>query len=163
MATPPTDDAATEPHEVDDAFRAVLEGLRTSLPGVQVLFGFLLVLPFQSSFRDLTTPERFSYYVAFFGSAIASILFIAPSAHQRIRAPRSGVRRHSRSHLRFTVGMTIVGTIVFAVALAAAVYLVTSIVVERAAAAAGTAVVAALVAWAWFYVPMVTFRRTPRS
>jgi uncharacterized membrane protein len=118
----------------------------------------LLTLPFQQSFSSLTTSEQTAFYVAFFGSATASILLIAPSAHQRIRAPRSGVHRRSREHLLFTVRMTIVGTVIFAIALGAAVFLVTSIVLEQAAAAIGTAIVAALVAWAWFYVPMVRFR-----
>lgn len=106
----------------------------------------------------MTTSEQTAFYVAFFGSATASILFIAPSAHQRLRAPRSGVHRRSREHLLFTVRMTIVGTAIFAIALGAAVYLVTAIVLAQAAAAVVTAVVATLVAWAWFYVPLVRFR-----
>ena len=43
-STSPGDDATTD---VDDQFRAILEGLRTTLPGVQVLFAFLLTLPLQ--------------------------------------------------------------------------------------------------------------------
>jgi hypothetical protein len=110
-----------KPSEVDDAFRSVLEGLRTTLPGVQVLFAFLLTLPLQSAFTDLSGIERGSYYVAFFGSAVASILLIAPSAHQRLRAPMTCVRRQSPAHLRFTINMTIVGTAVIAMSLCAAV------------------------------------------
>jgi hypothetical protein len=138
----------------------VLEGLRTTLPGVQVLFAFLLTLPLQSAFTDLSGIERGSYYVAFFGSAVASILLIAPSAHQRLRAPMSGVRRQSPAHLRFTINMTIVGTAVFAMSLCAAVYLVSSIVLKVPAAALGTAVVTLLIFWSWFWVPIVSFRRT---
>ena len=81
-----TPDLPQSLNEVDDAFRAVLEGLRTTLPGVQVLFAFLLTLPLQQSFSSLATAEEVSFFVAFFGSAIASILLIAPSAHQRLRA-----------------------------------------------------------------------------
>lgn len=145
--------------EVDEAFRAVLEGLRTTLPGVQVLFAFLLTLPLQAAFEGLSAVEQGSYFLAFFGSAVASILLIAPAAHQRLRAPRSGVRRHSRAHLRFTVKMTIVGTVVFAIALAASVYLISSFVFASLAASVAMASIAALVAWAWFYVPLVRFRR----
>ena len=124
------DDAPREEDgdEVDDAFRAVLEGLRTTLPGVQVLFAFLLTLPFLESFRSLPVSEKTAFYLAFFGSAVASILLIAPSAHQRIRAPISGVKRRSARHLQITVRITIIGTVVFAVALVAAVYLVSSLV-----------------------------------
>ena len=145
-------------HDVDDAFRSVLEGLRTTLPGVQVLFAFLLTLPLQNAFSDLSTMERTAFYIAFFGSAVASVILIAPSAHQRLRAPVSGVRRHSPDHLRRTVKMTIVGTVIFAASLAAAVFLVSSIVLSSPLAALGTALIAALIAWAWFWVPLVSFR-----
>lgn len=146
-------------HDVDDQFRAILEGLRTTLPGVQVLFAFLLILPFQAAFAEIRDVERIAYYVAFFGSAMASVLLIAPSAHQRIRAPISGVIRRSPRHLRITVVITIVGTVVFAIALAAAVFLVSTLVLTDSVAIAATAAVAAVVIWSWFYVPLVTFNR----
>jgi hypothetical protein len=146
-----------DPDEVDDEFRAVLEGLRTTLPGVQVLFAFLLILPFQPLFDDLTEPELKAFHIAFFGSAIASILLIAPSAHQRIRALISGVKRRSARHLRITVRITIAGTVIFAVALTAAVYLISSLVLTDTAAVVATIAVTALLGWSWFYVPLVTF------
>lgn len=139
--------------DVDDAFRAILEGLRTTLPGVMVLFAFLLTIPFQAPFTDLTSDEGVAFYTSFIASAIAVVLLIAPSAHQRLRAPQTGVKRQSRAHLLFTVRMTIVGTVAFAVALASAVYLVTALFLEQRAAAVGTSLIAGLVAWAWFYVP----------
>lgn len=148
-----------EPGEVDDAFRAVLEGLRTTLPGVQVLFAFLLTLPLQSAFSGLGASAQTAYFVAFSASALASALLIAPSAHQRIRAPATGVRRHSARHLAFAVWMTIAGTVAFAIALSAAVFLVTVLVLDSALAGVAAAVIAGLVAWAWFYVPLVTFKR----
>jgi hypothetical protein len=149
--------------DVDDAFRSILEGLRTTLPGVQVLFAFLLTLPFTSRFGELRGIERAVYYVAFFSSAVASVLLIAPSAHQRLRAPASGVRRRSQAHLLATVRITIAGTVVFVIALTSAVYLVSTIVFEDVAAAVATAAVAVLILWAWFYVPLVSFNRDHES
>jgi hypothetical protein len=146
-------------NEVDDAFRAFLEGLRTTLPGVQVLFAFLLILPFQQTFQELTGAETTAYFIAFFGSALASILLIAPSAHQRLRAPQSGVRRHSIKHLQITVRITIVGTVVFAIALVAAVYLVSSILLETVPVILTTVFIALVLGWGWFYVPLVTFNQ----
>jgi hypothetical protein len=146
--------------DVDDEFRAILEGLRTTLPGVQVLFAFLLVLPLQASFAEIRELERFAYYVAFFGSAMSSVLLIAPSAHQRLRAPITGVQRRSQRHLRVTIALTIVGTVVFAVSLAAAVLLISLLTLSDSVAVAATAAMAAVIAWAWFYVPLVTFQRT---
>ena len=146
-------------NDVDDQFRSLMEGLRTTLPGVQVLFAFLLVLPLQSSFAEITDTERIAYYVSFFGSAMASVLLIAPSAHQRLRAPVSGVERRSERHLQIAVSLTIAGTIIFAVALSAAVLLISILTLTDSIAVGATMAVAAVLAWSWFYIPLVTFRR----
>ena len=106
--------------DVDDQFRSLMEGLRTTLPGVQVLFAFLLVLPLQAEFTGISDGEKIAYYVSFFGSAMASVLLIAPSAHQRLRAPMTGLERRSERHLDVAVNLGIAGTIIFAIALAAA-------------------------------------------
>ena len=146
-------------NDVDDQFRSLMEGLRTTLPGVQVLFAFLLVLPLQSSFAEITDVERIAYYVSFFGSAMASVLLIAPSAHQRLRAPVTGVERRSERHLQIAVSLTIAGTIIFAIALSAAVFLISILTLTDNLAIAATVAVAGIMAWAWFYIPLVTFRR----
>jgi len=96
--------------------------LPTTLPGVQVLFAFLLTLPLQAAFEGLAAPAKAAYLIAFFASASASVLLIAPSAHQRLRAPKTGVPRRSRKDLEFTVRMTIAGTVAFSFALAASVF-----------------------------------------
>lgn len=134
-----------------------MEGLRTTLPGVQVLFAFLLTLPFQSRFSELTGFQVGLYLIALLGSAASSILLIAPSVHQRVRAPISGVPRRSPEHLATAVKMTIVGSALFAVALASAVYLVVEVVSRSVMAAAAVAAVVLLALWAWFYVPLVSF------
>lgn len=157
-STSPTDDAART--DVDDQFRAILEGLRTTLPGVQVLFAFLLILPLQSAFDGIRDMERYAYFVAFFGSAISSVLFIAPSAHQRLRAPITGVGRRSQRHLQATVKLTIAGTAIFAISLTASVFLVSTLVLTDSSAVAAAVAVAALIVWSWFYIPLVTFQRT---
>lgn len=146
-------------NDVDDQFRSLMEGLRTTLPGVQVLFAFLLVLPLQTAFSEISDTERVAYYLSFFGSAIASVLLIAPSAHQRLRARVSGVEQHSERHLQIAVSLTIAGTIVFAIALAAAVFLISTLTLTDSLAIGATIALTALMAWAWFYIPIITFRR----
>ena len=122
-------------------FRAVLEGLRTTLPGIQVLFAFLLTLPLLAAFEGLATPAKAAYLIAFFVSAIASVLLIAPRAHQRIRAPRTGVPRRNSGHLHYAVKMTIAGTVAFSLALEALVFLVTYLVLTVVADALAAALV----------------------
>lgn len=155
--------AGENPHEathkeVDDQFRALMEGLRTTIPGVMVLFSFLLVLPLQASFGDVSDPNTIVFYTAFVSAAMASVLLIAPSVHQRVRAPMTGIRRRTWSHVMVATKLAIAGTISFLVAIAAVVYLVSSLVFTDWLAVVATVVLATLASWAWFYLPLVRFR-----
>ena len=159
-ATPRSDDRrASEHDDVDEQFRSLLEGLRTSLPGVQVLFGFLLIAPFQADFADYDTKRTAAFTVAFFTAGLASILLIASSVHQRVRAPLTGLRRHSKQHLIITTWLTIVGTAVMGVAIVSTIFLVTTFVLDDLWTMLATTGVAATLLVTWFYVPLVTFRR----
>jgi hypothetical protein len=145
--------------EVDDQFRALLEGLRTTIPGVMVLFSFLLILPLQTTFGDISDPNTIMFYVAFATAAISVVLLIAPSVHQRVRAPKSGIKRRSLNHVMFATKLAIAGTVTFLVSIAAVVYLVSSIVFSNWLAVLASVGVAITAAWAWFYVPLVSFER----
>lgn len=145
--------------DVDEQFRALLEGLRTSLPGVQVLFAFLLTAPLQAGFGDIDDVERAAFGVAFYSSGLASILLIAPSVHQRVRAPATGIQRHSHRHLIIATWITIAGTVAMGVAIVATTFVVSSLVYGHSVAFVSGAVITALAAWAWWFVPLVTFRR----
>ncbi|MFZ0012948.1 MAG: DUF6328 family protein [Acidimicrobiia bacterium] len=143
--------------EIDDQFRALMEGLRTTIPGVMVLFSFLLILPLQSSFGDISGPNTVVFYIAFSTAALASILLIAPSVHQRVRGPISGIKRTSWNHVMYATKLAIAGTVAFLIAIAAVVYLVSSLVFTEPFAIAATVVVAVTASWAWFYLPLVKF------
>lgn len=144
--------------DVDDEFRALMEGLRTTIPGVMVLFAFLLVLPLQTSFGDVSNPNTVVFYVAFISAALASVLLIAPSVHQRVRGPITGIKRNSRSHVLYATKLTIAGNVFFLVSIVAVVYLVSSLVFSDPLAAVATTLVAVISAWSWFYLPLVRFR-----
>ncbi|MGD2043468.1 MAG: DUF6328 family protein [Acidimicrobiia bacterium] len=150
---PPSDD------EVDDQFRALMEGLRTTIPGVMVLFSFLLVLPLQASFGDISDPNTIVFYIAFASAALSSVLLIAPSVHQRVRGPITGIKRTTWSHVMYATKLAIGGTVAFLVSIAAVVYLVSSLVFTDWLAIVATVVVATTAAWAWFYLPLVRFAR----
>ncbi|MGD2059953.1 MAG: DUF6328 family protein [Acidimicrobiia bacterium] len=154
-----TVDRISSNDEVDDQFRALMEGLRTTIPGVMVLFSFLLVLPLQASFGDISDPNTIVYYVAFSSAAVSSILLIAPSVHQRVRAPISGIKRTSWNHVMTATRIAIAGTVFFLVSVAAVVYLVSSLVFSDWFGMAATLIVAITAVWAWFYLPLVRFTR----
>jgi hypothetical protein len=155
-----TDQRHDGDQDVDEEFRSLLEGLRTTLPGVQLVTAFLLILPFQASFGDLEQWERIAYHVAFGSALLGSVLLMAPSSHQRLRAHDDGtVARHSQRHLTVAVRLTVVGSSLFAVALVAVAYLISSVVLGTATAIGVTAFVALLFGWSWFYLPLVRFER----
>lgn len=151
--------ATADDRDVDEQFRALLEGLRATLPAIAVLFSFLLVLPLQAAFSELRRVELIVYYIAFISASIATILVVAPSAHQRIRAPISGIPRRSPRDVNAAAWLSIVGTVAFAISIAASTYLVSTLVFEDVAAGIVTAVIAAVTAWSWFYMPLVSFSR----
>ena len=145
--------------EIDDQFRSLMEGLRTTIPGVMVLFSFLLILPLQSSFAEISTSNRIVFYTAFGSAALSSILLISPSVHQRVRAPISGIRRRTMNHVMKATKLAIAGTILFAIAISAVVFLVSSLVFSDPPAIIATSTVALIAAWSWFYLPLVNFEK----
>jgi hypothetical protein len=157
MATTPSEDPRPDPDrdDVDDEFRSLLEGLRTTLPGVQLIAGFLLIVPFQVSFSDLSTAERGAFHVAFVSALTGSMLLMAPSSHQRLRAKGGGrVARRTPHHVAIAVRLATAGSALFALALVAVAYLVASVVLNTAVAVVLTVVVAVVAAWSWFYLPL---------
>ena len=156
------DDAAwvqkSQGEEVDDQFRALLEGLRTTIPGITVLFAFLLTLPLQSAFAQLDDVNRIVFYVAFAASAASTVLIVAPSVHQRVRAPISGIKGRRISHVMMAAYLAIGGTVLFLIAVSAVVYLVSDIVLSRFYAAVASLSITAVAGWAWFWLPLVHFR-----
>jgi hypothetical protein len=147
------------PDEVDDQFRALMEGLRTSIPGVMVLFSFLLILPLQASFGDIGDPNTVVFYIAFTSAAISAVLLIAPSVHQRVRAPITGIKRRSWGHVMYATKLAIAGTVFFLIAIAAVVYLVSSLVFSDLFAVAATLIIGVIAGWSWFYLPLIRFSR----
>lgn len=152
--SPDTKDEAS----VDEQFRSLLEGLRTSIPAVQVLFAFLLTAPLQGKFDTLTDAERIAFAVAFYASGTASVLLVAPSVHQRMRAPSTGMQRRSVRHLAWATWLGIAGSIAALIAISATVYLVSNIVFNASAAIVAATLFTALSCWAWVFLPIVTFR-----
>lgn len=150
-------DTRGEP-SVDEQFRSLLEGLRTSIPAVQVLFAFLLTAPLQGEFDTLTTTERIAFAVAFYASGSASVLLVAPSVHQRVRAPATGMQRHSKRHLIWATWLGIIGSLSALIAISATVYLVSNIVFDASTAIVAATLITALACWSWLFLPIVTFR-----
>jgi hypothetical protein len=135
--------------------------LRVALPGVQVLFGFLLTLPFSARFAVLNAgAERVSYLVAFIAAAISSVLLIAPSALHRFYHELDDPGGLQPLFL-ISAQLALAGMIFLAISMGAVVFLVIDVFYHRQAAAGVTAFIAALIVWFWFGFPLL--RRAERS
>ena len=143
---------------VDRELIELLNELRVALPGVQVLFAFLLIVPFSQGFARLTSAQRVVYFIAFACTSAASALLIAPSSYHRIR-----FRQKDKERMLFTANrLAIAGTLFLAVAITAVVYVVTDVLFHTAWASVVAAVNAAWFAWFWYGLPL-TRQSAPRD
>src|SRR5438477_11376201 len=120
-AAPAEDRNETELERYDRNLNELLGELRVALPGVQVLFAFLLVAPFNQRFGRVSTFERDLYLAALLLTLLASILLIAPAIVHRLT-----FRRGQKAYVVNTANrLMIAGLAVFALAMTCAVLLVT--------------------------------------
>src|SRR3954468_1788074 len=77
-------DGETRKERIDRELIELLNELRVALPGVQFLFAFLLIVPFQQKADQITDFQRDVYFVALASAALATALLIAPAAQHRI-------------------------------------------------------------------------------
>jgi hypothetical protein len=135
---------------VDRELIELLNELRVALPGVQVLFAFLLVVPFSQRFDVLTASDRRVYFAAVLGSAAASAFLIAPSAHHRLRF-RSGSKERM---LKIANALAIAGMVALAFSMGCVVYVISTVIHSAATAAVITGVVTAGIVALWFVLPL---------
>lgn len=133
----------------------LLQELRVATLGVQVLFGFLLGLPFTSRFNRVEPWQRWLYLAVILVSSISIILLVAPVAYHRLL-----FHRHQRGYLVIVANrLAICGLVSVGLAVSGAVLLVTSYVEPGLAAAIAVAVTAGLVGMLWFALPLVRRRK----
>ncbi|HSP73437.1 MAG TPA: DUF6328 family protein [Gaiellaceae bacterium] len=141
---------------VDRELIELLNELRVALPGVQVLFAFLLTLPFTNRFREVTGSSEALYVVALVSTAAASAFLIAPSAYHRLN-----FRTPDKERMLFTANrLAIAGTTLLALGIATSVYVVVSFLYGPGVGGGLAGGVAALLAWLWYGLPLV--RRAER-
>src|SRR3712207_6654331 len=81
---PHGEEGETRKERIDRELMELLNELRVALPGVQFLFAFLLVVPFQQRGAELTDFQRDVYFVTLVAAAVATGLLIAPAAQHRV-------------------------------------------------------------------------------
>jgi Family of unknown function (DUF6328) len=128
----------------------VLNELRIVLPGVQVLFAFLLTVPLTGRFEVLDGFEKSMYLTAFFASAAAVVMLIAPTAFHRIQWRRG----NKEALLDVTNRLAVTGLVFLAVAMVAVVGLVSNLVTTDGVAIVLTSAVALIIVVLWFAIPI---------
>ncbi len=128
----------------------LLNAIRVALPGVQVLFAFLIAVPFSNRFSKVTTVQRDTYIAALLCAGIASVLLIAPSAHHRLRW-RLPVEEKA---LAWGNRLLVVGTLFLALAMTGAVFFVTDVLLGTGGALPITAALGIGCGLIWYTLPL---------
>jgi hypothetical protein len=136
----------------------LLQELRVAGLGVQVLFGFLLSLPFTNRFTRLSPGQRDLYLVSLVLAATATVLLLGPVAYHRLVFRQGQKERLVRAASAMAIG----GLAAVSLAVSAAVLLVTGYVASGLPAVLITGFVAAAFGLLWFVLPLAR-RRLPRS
>jgi hypothetical protein len=147
------DGSESHKERVDRELIELLNELRVALPGVQVLFAFLLTVPFSSGFGRLTPGQRWWYFATFLATTAASAFLMAPTSYHRINF-RGGAPRKEQM-LETANRFAIAGTALLSLAIGGAVFVVGDLLYGVAAAAAFAAGVSVCIAWLWFGLPLV--------
>lgn len=142
----------------DRNFVELMQGFRVAVTGVQVLFAFLLVVPFSPGFAEVAATDRSLFYVALTSALVASMFFVAPVAQHRILF-RQGlkeplVKRANRYGL--------IGTIALSVSMTAATLMVVDYLFTGPLPLITAALAAMLSAWLWFIEPIIIRSKNTR-
>ena len=135
---------------VDRELIELLNEVRVALPGVQVLFAFLLVVPFNQRFVELTTAERWVYYATLLSTALAAALLIAPSSYHRLR-----FRQGDKEQMLLTSNRLLVsGLALAALSIALAVGLISEFISGKGPGLVAGLGIGAWLAWFWYGLPL---------
>ncbi len=138
----------SEEEELRERYQELLEEVRVVLPGVQVLFAFLLTSPFSSRFPELDAVGERAYAVALVATAASTIIMVAPTAYHRI-APR----KDRRTRLQTAVRLVVVGLATLALAISVSVFVVARFVFDTTTGIVLGSVVALGAGALWWALP----------
>jgi hypothetical protein len=153
----PADDGRNESEDerIDRNVAELLQELRVASLGVQVLFGFLLSLPFTNRFSHLGHAQRVLYQASLLLAATATALLTGPVAYHRIV-----FRRHEKRRLlAVSNAMALCGLVAVALAISGAVWLVVSTADSGAVVPVLAAVMPVVFFGLWFVLPLVGRQR----
>jgi peptidoglycan/LPS O-acetylase OafA/YrhL len=139
-----------EEEKRDRQMLELLNELRVALPGVQILFAFLLAVPFQQGFEKVTQTQKDLYFGTLMATCAATVCLIAPSAMHRLRFHKRDRTYLIESANRFLIaGLGFLG-----VAIVLAVILISDYLYEGVIVWLAPLAVAVAIALVWFGLPL---------
>jgi Family of unknown function (DUF6328) len=147
---PETGREETESERLDRNLQEMLGELRVALPGVQVLFAFLLVVPFNQRFADVTQFQKTVYFVTLLCTTASTVCLIAPTAHHRLE-----FRQQNKAQIVQTGNRIVVlGLLLLAVAMTGAVLFITDFLYGSTTTIVAVGAVAVAFAVLWYVIPL---------
>lgn len=149
----PRDDAGREESEnerLDRNLNEMLQELRVVIPGVQVLFAFLLTVPFQQRFAEIDSFQRDVYFATLIFTTISSILLMSPTAYHRLTFRYQQKRRLVVYSNRFAI----VGLTFLALAMTGALLLVTDVLFSTTTSVVVTVLTVTAILVLWYALPL---------
>jgi hypothetical protein len=158
LAQSPEDRQEEPPHErLDRNTSDFLGEVRIAATGIQVLFAFLLIVPFNQGWKYVTSFDRYVYYATLVCVAVATALLLAPSINHRIL-----FRQHEKAYLVRLGNQMMIAAMVFEVAaLTGILVLISNYVFGGVAAGIAGGVTAVITVWLWFGIPFIHQLRDP--
>jgi hypothetical protein len=145
----------TEDERLDRNLAELLQELRVALPGVQVLFAFLLAVPFQQHFTEITGFQERVYFATLLATAISAALLIAPTAYHRIT-----FRLQRKADLiAYSNRLAIIGLAFLALAMTGAIVLITDVLFGAAMTVVTGTGAATMFVTLWYLLPTRRSRR----
>jgi high-affinity Fe2+/Pb2+ permease len=150
MGERPSGREESEGERLDRNLSEMLQELRVALPGVQVLFAFLLAVPFQQNFTKITPFQERVYFATLLLTALSAALLIAPSAYHRLT-----FRYQQKDHLLFLANkLAIAGLGCLALAMTGAIMLITDVLFGTTATIVTSAVALLVFVLLWYALPL---------
>ena len=140
----------SEEERLDRNLEELLQELRVAIPGIQFLFAFLLVVPFQQGWVDVTAFERDVYYVALLATAFSGVCLMSAPARHRLRFREMDKKWVVTSTHKYTIA----GLVFLGIAITTVILLVSHVVFSPATAITATALIAGSILWVWFGAPL---------
>ena len=150
MTTSSDDTQESHQARVNRELIELLNELRVALPGVQVLFAFLLAVPFSAGYSKIEPFQRDVFFMTLVATAISTAFFIAPSAYHRWH-----FRKHEKEQLLGTSNIfALIGILFLAISMVGVVVLVTDVIYSQELAIASGTFAVLLFGGLWAALPL---------